>query len=182
MSTKWMLALGTGVIFAAAAGTMAASTMAAGATLDIKTGLWEVTSTGETTGVPPIPPEVLARMTPEQRAQMQAAMGLASKPDVSRSCITEKTLQRGLDFGERERPNCRRTMLNSTSRQIDVRMECTGRETMNGTFHFEAVDRQTMSGGINMAVTNGANTMTMKRTMHGKWLGSDCGSVKPMEE
>ena len=33
---------------------------AAGPSLDVKTGLWEITSTGATTGAPPIPPEALA--------------------------------------------------------------------------------------------------------------------------
>jgi hypothetical protein len=164
----------------------AVSTAASGATLDVQTGLWEVASTGETTGLPPIPPEALARMSAEQRAQMQAHMAAAmersNKPDVRRSCITAKTLQRGLDFSQGERPNCKRTVLSSSSSQIDVRIDCTGDEKMNGNFHFEAVDRQTMRGTINLVISNGANKMTMNRTMQGKWLGSDCGSVKPYEE
>jgi hypothetical protein len=162
------------------------SAAATAATLDVKTGLWEVTSSGETTGTPPIPPEVLAQMSPEQRAQMQAqmaaAMAQSNKPDVTRSCITDKTLQRGLDLDQGQRPDCKRTVVNSSSKQIDVRMECTGEQKMNGTFHFEATDRQSIRGNLNLVVSNGANTMTMKRTMQGKWLGSDCGSIKPTEE
>ena len=42
--------------------------------LDVKTGQWESTMTGQTTGMPPIPDDVLNRMTPEQRAKIQAAM------------------------------------------------------------------------------------------------------------
>ena len=181
MNKQWLLALCVGLTFGTAV-----SSVAAGATLDVKTGLWEVSSSGETTGTPPIPPEALAQMPPEQRAQLQARMAAAmersNKPDVRRSCITDKTLQRGLDFSQPERANCKRTMVNSSSSQIDVHMECTGDEKMNGTFHFEAVDRQTLRGNINLVISNGANTMTMKRTMQGKWLGSDCGSVKPVEE
>jgi hypothetical protein len=181
MSKQRLLAIGASLTLGAAV-----STVAAGATLDVRTGLWEVTSTGETTGMPPIPPEALARMPPQQRAQVQAsiaaAMGQSSKPDVTRSCITEKTLQRGMDFNERERANCKRTLLSSSSSQIDVRMECTGSEKTNGTFHIEAIDRQAIRGNLNLVVTNGANTMTIRRTMQGKWLGSDCGGVKPVEE
>lgn len=165
-----------------AAGLTLGSSLASAATLDLRTGLWEVTSTGETTGMPPVPPEVLAKMTPEQRAQMMAAMGAASKPTVVRSCITAKTLERGLNFNRMERPNCTQTTTNSSSRQVDVRLQCTGEQPMHGTFHIEAVDRQTMSGQLDMAVSSGANTMTMKRTMQGKWLSSNCGDVKPQEE
>jgi hypothetical protein len=28
-------------------------------------------------------------------------------------------------------------------------------------------------------MTSGANTMTMKNDMQGKWLAADCGDVKP---
>jgi hypothetical protein len=181
MNRQLLLALGAGLIFGSAV-----CTGALGATLDVKTGLWEMSSSGETSGMPPIPPEALAQMSPEQRAQVQARMAAAmersNKPDVTRSCITDKTLQRGLDFNEQERPNCKRTTISSTSSQIDVRMECTGEQKMNGTFHFEAVDRQTIHGNINMVVSSGANAMTIKRTMQGKWLGNDCGNVKPQGE
>ena len=40
--------------------------------LDVKTGQWESTVTGQVTGMPPIPEEALNRMTPEQRAQRSA--------------------------------------------------------------------------------------------------------------
>jgi len=181
MNTQWIRALCASLLFG-----VAVSSMANGATLDVKTGLWEVASSGEASGMPPIPPEALANMPPEQRAQLQsrmaAAMERANKPDVSKSCITDKALQRGLDFSQGERPNCKRTTVNSSSRQIDVQVECSGPEAMKGDFHFEAIDRQTMRGNINLVIGNGANKMTMKRTIQGKWLGDNCGSVKPADE
>lgn len=36
--------------------------------LKVKPGLWEMTSDSERSGAPPIPPEALAKMSPEQRA------------------------------------------------------------------------------------------------------------------
>jgi len=45
-----------------------------------------------------------------------------------------------------------------------------------------AFDRQSIRGNLNLVVSGGANTMTIKRVMQGKWLGSDCGSVKPEGE
>src|SRR5690348_6570180 len=96
------------------------------ATLDVKTGLWEMTSVGETSGRPPIPAEVLAKMTPEQRAkieqQMAAGMAAANQPHVRKECITQKALERGLNF--ENRPNCKTTVLNSTPRLLDIAMEC----------------------------------------------------------
>ncbi len=159
------------------------SSLAQGPALDVKPGLWEITSTGAMTGMPPIPPEALANMPPERRAQveaaMQAARARASEPNVVRNCVTEEHLRRGFNLDERQNPSCKRTILSATTRLLVVHEECTGQNSRVGDFRFEAVDRETMSGDINMVVSNGANTMTIKRSLQGKWLGGDCGDVKP---
>lgn len=135
--------------------------------------------------MPPIPADVLAKMTPEQRQQFQqsmaATMGNMSKAVVTRSCLTEKTLQRGLDMS-RPQENCHRTTSHVTSRLIDATMECTGEHKTTGTFHFEAVSPEQIRGDFSIVSTGGGNTMTIKRTMTGKWLGSDCGTVKPHDD
>jgi hypothetical protein len=151
--------------------------------LNVKPGLWEMTTTGETSGAPPIPQDTLARMSPEQRAKFEAAMaaGMAhsSAPRVSKQCMTEKSLQRGFDPGENKgERKCTDTVVSSSATVMEVRQECTGREKMSGHFRFEAVNPEVVNGTINMTVTDGARTMTIKRVMHGKWLGTDCGSLK----
>jgi hypothetical protein len=160
------------------------ATGAVAATLDVKPGLWEVTSQGETSGMPPMPPQVLAQMSPQQRAQMMAAMqGKMNQPHVARSCVTQKMLDRGMTF---DRPNdrCTQSVTGSTSHSVDVKVVCTGEQQQKttGTMHMDASSRESFSGAFNMVSTDGTNTMTMKRTMQGKWLGSDCGTVKPHEE
>ena len=161
-------------------------TAAIAATLDVKPGLWEVTSQGEATGMPPIPPQALAQMSPQQREQvmaaMQGAMAHANQPNVSRSCITRKMLERGWDPNQDHRGNCTQTQTSSTSRTLDARMVCTGEQQATGNLHIEALDSQTISGTFNMVMSGGSNTMTVKRTLQGKWLGSDCGDVKPNGE
>jgi hypothetical protein len=135
------------------------------------------------TGAPPIPPEVLANMPPERRAQaeamMQGAMARASEPQVMRNCVTEEQLRRGLNLDETHNPSCQRTVVSNSTRQLVVHEECAGAHPMVGDFRFAAVDRETMKGNINVVMGNGANTTTMKRSLQGKWLGSDCGDVKP---
>jgi hypothetical protein len=162
-------------------------TAAVAATLNVKPGLWEITSQGEASGMPPIPPQALAQMSPEQRAQMmaamQSAMGRMNQPNVMRSCVTQKMLDRGLDLQHQgDNENCKQTVVGSTSHSLDLRMECTGQQKTNGTMHIDALNPQTFSGTFNMVSTDGTNTMTVKRTMQGKWLGSDCGNVKPQGE
>jgi hypothetical protein len=163
-----------------------AATLAWAASLDVATGLWDVTSQGETTGIPPIPPAALAHLTPEQRQKVQAAMADAvsrsNQPNTTRLCITQKELDQGLRFNTREQQNCKQTALNTTSHTMDAHMECKGDQHATGNLHVVASDRQTISGNFDFLSTDGTNTVTMKRTLQGKWLGSDCGTVKPYEE
>lgn len=154
------------------------------ATLDVKPGLWEVSTQGEASGAPPIPPQMLAQMSPQQREQMMAAMGRMNQPHVSRSCVTQKMLDRGMSFDRPNNDQCTQTVTGSTSHSLDVKVVCTGEQQQktSGTMHMDATSRESFSGAFSMVSTDGANTMTMKRTMQGKWLGSDCGNVKPHEE
>src|SRR5208283_3141677 len=57
--------------------------------MDVKLGLWETTMTNQTDISSMIPPEVLSKMTPEQRAQMEAAVNGRGGPrtNVSKHCI-----------------------------------------------------------------------------------------------
>ncbi len=160
-------------------------TGAVAATLDVKPGLWEVSTQGETTGMPPIPPQVLAQMSPQQREQMMAAtQGRMDRPTASRSCITQKMLDRGMTFDRPDNNQCTKTVTASTPHSLDVKVVCTGEQQQKtiGTMHVDASNRESFAGAFNMVSTYGTNAMTIKRTMRGKWLGSDCGSVKPHEE
>jgi hypothetical protein len=160
-------------------------TAAAAAPLDVSPGLWEVISQSETSGLPPIPPQALAQMSPQQRAQMMAAMqGHAGQPDVTRSCVTQKMLDRGMSFDRKGSDRCTQTVVGSTSRSLDLRFVCTSerQQNVNGTMHVDATSRETFTGSFKLVSSNGTNTMTMKRMMQGRWLGSDCGDVKPHDE
>jgi hypothetical protein len=86
---------------------------------------------GRTSGAPPIPPEALARLAPEQRAKfaaaMAAAMAKAGAPHTFKSCVTEKSLQRGFDTGEGNAGRtCTQTIVSSSTSAMDGREECTG--------------------------------------------------------
>jgi uncharacterized protein DUF3617 len=156
---------------------------AAGPSLDVKTGLWEITSIGATTGAPPIPPEALAQMTPEQRAKMESAMRAAiarnNQSHVSKSCITQRQLEKAPDFAEQHDKSCKQTVVTRTAAVVETRVECSGPQKRSGTFRFQALSRETIRGEVSMVLSGGDKTMTSKFTLDGKWLGADCGNVKP---
>ena len=95
--------------------------------LDVKTGLWEVTTTSVTSGMPPIPPEALARLTPEQRARMEESMksrmGGTPKTTIRKDCVTKEKLDKDYLFGE-DRKECTRTVVTTSSRKLEMKMQC----------------------------------------------------------
>jgi len=174
--------------FVLAFGFVAASAVlvhAAGSKFNVKPGLWQVTMTGSANGAPPIPADTLARLTPEQRARleaaMQAAMARSGAPRTFQSCITEKEIERGLDFTDPQQKSCRQTVVTRTATVMEVHVECTGKETMTGTFRYQASSPESVNGSSEMVFSDGTKTMTAKHSMQGKWLGADCGAVKPSD-
>ena len=152
---------------------------------NIKVGLWEITETHNMTGMPPmptIPPEALAQMTPEQRAQVEAqmkgSMGGGPKSTTRKSCVTKEKLEKDSVFGD-DRKECTRTVLNSSSTSTEVKIQCKEKEmTSEGTFKFVALSPESVKGTVRMVMTGEGRTMNMNVDFLSKYLGSDCGNVK----
>jgi hypothetical protein len=157
--------------------------------VDVKTGLWEMSITRSMAGVPQapavqIPPEVLARMPPAQRAQVEAAMrgspGRSNGNMVRRVCITREALQKGPALGRESRPSCRRTMRTQSKTIWDMQEVCTeeGRqETVR--VHYEAPKPDTINATVDVTASKDGRQISMKQVMNGRWLSADCGSVAP---
>jgi hypothetical protein len=82
--------------------------------LNVKLGLWEVTKTITTNGQLSVPPEMLSRLTPEQRARLEERMKAQSADKTTtltyKSCLTKEKLERAEGFGE-DKENCSRTII-----------------------------------------------------------------------
>lgn len=154
--------------------------------LNIKLGLWEMTTTSESSGAPPIPPEAMARMSPEQRARVQTSiasrMGKREKAEVRKECVTRKDLEEGFNPKNAGTKGCHTTVTSSSARIMEMKQECNGQYKINGLFHFEAPTPDTVVGKFDIAMSAGGNTMKMNSVMRGRWLGADCGNVKPVGE
>jgi tRNA threonylcarbamoyladenosine modification (KEOPS) complex Pcc1 subunit len=149
--------------------------------LNVKTGLWETTWTSSVTGRPPIPADMLEKMTPEQRAQFEAAMSSmmsqAQKPRTSKSCLTKDKLEK--DPFKREDKGCTETVLASTGSKMDVRETCTHENAKSDvTVHIEAEDSEHVRGTVKSNVSASGNAMNVNGTFTSKWLGMVCGDTK----
>lgn len=147
--------------------------------LDVKTGQWESTVSGQTTGMPPIPDEVLNQLTPEQRAKMEAAMQArsagASKNTVSKSCLTKDKLDKPFNLGDDKTQACSRTLVTSSGSKQEIHIDCNSQGMKStGTVKVEAVDSEHVKGSMQMAMTNGEHTMNMNYVFTAKWIGPAC--------
>jgi len=150
--------------------------------LDVKTGLWEVTTVTNLSGQMPIPPDVLEKLTPEQRARFQERMNAKSmqpsKPIVSRNCLTKEQLDKGYSFTE-NRKSCTPTVVSSTKSKVEVRLECVENDVkIDAKVQFEAIDSENVKGQTQSAATGGDHTMNANSTFTAKWLGPSCGTTK----
>ena len=169
-----------------AAGVLQLSAAYAGeVALNVKPGLWQTTVAMQMTGQLPISEADLAKMPPERREKMEAAMKAvmanAAQPHVVKSCVTAEQLRKGLSFRSEDQPTCKRTIVTSSSSTWEMHEECSGDSPRTSTIRFHANSPEVIDGQMNMTMTKGERTMTSKGTIHGQWLSANCGSVKPDE-
>jgi hypothetical protein len=175
-----------GVCFAASLVVIASGVcLAAGVSLDVKPGLWEIQTSGSASGAPQIPPEALAKLKPEQRAiaeaMMMAIVAQASTPHTLQFCVTPEQVRQGLDLNRMGGHDCRRNVQSSSPTGLDMQVDCTGRDQMSGVVHLRVVDRATVAGNVDLHAGLGTNSLTIRQDLHGHWLGAACGEVKPID-
>lgn len=144
--------------------------------LNIKTGLWEIKSILQTSGVLPLPKALLDTLTPEQRAKMAADMKkeAAKGPsmDTSRECITEKDLEQ--PFSSANAKECRQSVTNTTRTTQEVRIVCDGEIKGGGVLKVTSPTPESMTGSIDLKVGEGPDAFSMNGKLIGRWLGSEC--------
>lgn len=182
MRTKtWILA---GTLWAALGGLAALA--ADPVKLGIKPGLWEISSENQFSGAPPVSDEQLARLTPDQRARMQAlmqaSMAEAAKPHLAKHCMTPEKIARGLDLDENKNTGCQRKILSNSGSELQMTETCplNGGSTVLDE-HFKTMGSDAIVGTVHVVRTEGGKTMTVNSTVHGQWLGPSCGDIKDFE-
>lgn len=147
--------------------------------LDVKGGLWETTTTTEHSGMPSISADQLAKMPPDVRARVQGMS--APRTETKQSCMTKEDVTK---FGQNQDKSCKMTIVTSTGSKQEIQFDCDSAQSKSsGTMKIEAVDSTHVNSVIviKMNSSNGRN-MDMKVTNSAKWLGTDCGNVKPASD
>lgn len=162
---------------AAAVLTLVALSAAGADKLNVKLGLWEITSISRFSGMPQLPKEVLEKMTPQQRADMEAKIKAAAseepEPEVSSECITQEDLDKPFNSASAE--ECTQTIVRTTRNTQEIRLACTGKTKGSGMFRITTPTPEVMTGDLDLKVGEGTNVMTITSKIKGRWLGADCG-------
>ena len=125
---------------------------------DLKLGQWEYTISGMK-----MPPELLAKMPPAAKAQMELMM---KQPQTNRSCLTAEDLK-NINLGKTDDDDCMVTSKKITGSVADVTMKCKNRTQ---TMHFEALSRESVRGTMKMTGADGPSEVTVA----GKWVAAAC--------
>lgn len=147
--------------------------------MDMKSGLWESTVTTSHADMGPIPPEALARLTPEQRARIEAMR--AGGPFVHRSCVTNDPQHRQdyINKVTQDSGDCQKDVVSSSRTEMTMHLVCTNKHgtQMDGTVHFVSLGPDHYKVDSNMKASGNQN-MSMTTMVEGRWIGPDCGDVK----
>jgi hypothetical protein len=148
--------------------------------LNAKTGLWQVTVNHTTSGQLGIPPDVAARLTPEQRAQVEAAMknrsgANGSAPATYEKCITKDDLSKDPFSNNNNKQNCSEKVIKSTSSDLEVQETCaTQQGKSDAHMNLHVVDSEHVKGTGHVVSVVGGHTMNVDLNFDSKWKSASC--------
>lgn len=173
----------------ALAATLTTHAVAADAPPPIKPGLWEVVNEGQQLNGQAMPDytaqmaDAMKNMPPQMRKQMEAQMksrGVQMAPGSGggmavRMCLTPDMLAQ--NRWQKSEENCKSEIVSRSGSTWKWKVTCPqgkgdGTTTFSGS---EAYSTQ-----MHMTMVHDGRPQTMDMTHRAKWLGADCGSVKPV--
>jgi len=149
--------------------------------LNVKTGLWQTTTTRTVTGGMGLPPELAAEMTPAQRARFEAAAKKQAsgtpRTVTHKDCLTPEKLAEDpfTDKSHGDNLKCQETLIKSTATDLEVRELCTdgsSKSDIHLSFHADSPEHVTGSGTT--TVTVGGRQMNSTMKMDSRWTSATC--------
>jgi hypothetical protein len=149
--------------------------------LNVKTGLWQGTITNTVTGSMGLPPEMAAKLTPEQRARFEAAQKKQAsgtpRTVTHKDCLTPEKLAEDpfTDRPHGDDAKCDETIIKSTATDLEVEEHCTygsSKGDVHLSFHADSPEHVTGSGTT--TTITGGHVMKSVMKMESKWISSKC--------
>lgn len=149
--------------------------------LNVKMGLWEITSVSQMGGQAPAIDT--SKMTPERKARAEAAMQklMGEHSRVAKTCVTKEKFEKSGFMDSKDEPgaNCKKTITTNTATTLDGNEVCTGSEhSRTMQMHIDALSSTSWKGTMKASTTESGRTTIVNGALTGKWLGADCGTQK----
>jgi len=156
----------------------------------IKPGLWENSISmkgagGQADAAMARMQEQMARLPPEQRAQVEAMMArqgvgmAAGKPNTVRSCISPEMARRD-EFNPGD-SRCKVLNHSRSGNVVRFKVSCQiDGATSDGDGEFTLVSDAETRGRMMMNVVRQGQAMSLQMDTTSRWLGADCGDLKPV--
>lgn len=150
----------------------------------IKPGLWQVQVQHEGAAAEQMPDmsEHLKNMSPEQRKQVEAMMksrgvDMSGGPGQMKICLSKESLDQGRWQGDQGR--CKTDVTHRSATSWRWHSVCTDpKSESDGEANFSNAESYVVKSSTTMTVQG--EVRTTKTRMNSKWLGADCGDVKPV--
>ena len=147
--------------------------------LNAKPGAWEMTTTTLTTGMP-APPDMLAKMSPEQRTKIKAMMqARAGKPTthVHASCMTQKDLDEDRIIKKSDdEDQCAQKIITKSANRLVIEKTCPAPRASTSQITVEAKTPERIVAGIDMK--QGGADGKVHVDIKGHWLRASCAGIK----
>jgi hypothetical protein len=148
--------------------------------LNVKPGTWEMSVTTLTSGLL-IPPDLLAKMPPEQRAKIEQSMQARSgKPmtHTSKECVTQQDLDQNRmikEGNEEDGPQCTTKVISKSSSKLVIERTCPAPRASTSQMTMEAKTPESIVGSID---TTRAGSGKVHVDIKGRWLSASCAEIK----
>jgi hypothetical protein len=150
-------------------------------------GLWEYrialkSGSGRMEGAMAQMQQELARMPPEQRKMIEQTlagqgMGVDGSGQSVRVCLTKEQAARGqMPTGD---DKCRQTSLNRSGQTVRFAFVCQGNPPTKGEGTFTFQGSKGFDGQTVVETAVDGKPERIESRVQGRWLGADCGNVKP---
>jgi hypothetical protein len=143
--------------------------------------------------------KIMANLTPEQRKEMQNAMGSRGKGGTVLTCLTAAQVAKGIDTDaikrkmENSSQGCTMEILSASATGGKFKGVCAGPQgaTYNGAGEFKISSDKEWSfkmvadgkvAGPNGAALPQAANFQASQEVHARWKSSNCGDVMPMDD
>jgi hypothetical protein len=168
--------------------TTTASAQATPAGPKIEAGLWEISialksQSGKAEAAMKEAQAYISRLPPDQRKQveeMMAAQGmrLGDRNSTVKACISKEDAERGEI--PQQAGDCTQQVLERNSNSMKVKFSCTTNPPASGeaVVNFESPTAYSSRALVNTVVMGQNERVNVDQT--GRWLGADCGNVKPL--